>query len=640
MNNNFNLENAQNMGLNEAKEYIIKYFIPLTDGNIAQLINGEYEVKESAIIKSTYFARLSKEINDYFFKQYPKIRSIVYQLNKEVLFDDKLNLCPQMKFKYSEYKLFSDDIKKNVDIVLNYIFEIWCSSKKDMFDFILKWLANVMKGKKNQSCLYLKGIQGLGKSTPLLFIKTHILKKLYLETGSTPLVKDFNLILGGKTLVVFEELETFSSQQWSAVSSRLKRYITSDTMVFEGKGTNSYDGENLNNYIILANDALKEDEGRRICTLDISTHRHEDRVYHGNFYNNCMNDKVGEAFYCYLLEMDTEKFNSQVYPNTLNKLDSFAQRAHNVYQYLKDEYVLNKKNLYGTVDDIHSEYKLYCGTKGFKVHHKIDFNKKMKEINILHYVSSSKNKYKVPYETLLAVAEKFHWIHTLDEFENNEVQQMENGTEEIIRKQALEIEALKKQLDGYKVMQLTTEPVLDGDDISAITESTTASKTKTCVKFKSDRLIGMTDTEIISYLTEDRINKFSTAGKQQACDTLKDCEKRLKEKPKRVYSWKDTEDCVTRQEQIDCLRDAYNEYCDNSKSKIDQIISELEEGIKKTNAYACGDTESIKSYESCQSNASSVPIKKPIHIKKSFVKGYISKQEDKAVQEIVEFSFD
>ena len=68
---------------------------------------------------------------------------------------------------------------------------------------------------------------------------TEFLKKfvigldLLLETGSEPLKSHFNGILAGKLLVVFEELENFSVNEWTAISSRLKRYITSSTYTIE-----------------------------------------------------------------------------------------------------------------------------------------------------------------------------------------------------------------------------------------------------------------------------------------------------------------------------------------------------------------------------------------------------------------------
>ena len=43
---NFNLEKLKTLSPNDAKTYVTKYFIPLSNGNHAMLINGKYELKE------------------------------------------------------------------------------------------------------------------------------------------------------------------------------------------------------------------------------------------------------------------------------------------------------------------------------------------------------------------------------------------------------------------------------------------------------------------------------------------------------------------------------------------------------------------------------------------------------------------
>ena len=79
----------------------------------------------------------------------------------------------------------------------------------------------------------------------------HVLgKALSLETGSEPLKSKFNSILGGKLLVSFEEIETFSASEWVAVGCILKRQITSDFITLQKIGVDLYEAENIYNYIL------------------------------------------------------------------------------------------------------------------------------------------------------------------------------------------------------------------------------------------------------------------------------------------------------------------------------------------------------------------------------------------------------
>ncbi len=151
---NFSLEKIKTLSQIEAKAYLIKYFVPLSNGNHAMLINGKYEVKEDNEVKKAYLNRISKELYNYYFKEYTQIKTITYKLNQPTFFDDKINLCPKMKHNYKPFKEFSKDICSKVQIGLNFISEIRCTDNKESFEFILKWMANTIQGNKNNSCIY------------------------------------------------------------------------------------------------------------------------------------------------------------------------------------------------------------------------------------------------------------------------------------------------------------------------------------------------------------------------------------------------------------------------------------------------------------------------------------------------------
>ena len=129
---------------------------------------------------------------------------------------------------------------------------------------------------------------------------------LCLETGSAPLKSNFNSILAGKLFVVFEELENLNASEWSSMSSVLKRIITSDRILLEAKNQNSYEADNINNYMLNSNnDSIKDDNARRYFIADVSSKREGDVEYWTDTNNSCCNDEVGEAFYCYMMEIDT-----------------------------------------------------------------------------------------------------------------------------------------------------------------------------------------------------------------------------------------------------------------------------------------------------------------------------------------------
>jgi phage/plasmid-associated DNA primase len=388
-----------------------------------------------------------------------------------------------MKHSYLSYKdNFDDATKLSVNHMLTFMREILCYNKTDSYEYLIKWLSNMVKGNKNNSCLYLKSaVQGIGKSTLQIFMKDFVIgNALCLETGSEPLKNKFNSILEGKLLVSFEELENFSMGEWSAVSSVLKRHITSNEISIERKGINPYTTKNINNYILISNnDAIKDDNGRRYFILDISTKREKDTVYWNHLYGRCFNDLVGQAFYSYLLEVDTDGFNPQDFPLTNSKLDSIAKRLDSVYKFLKEAFILKNKGINKILlGDLYDDYVVFCKENSLgKPLSKIDFNQKLKEAKIEAYRCNGKLKFDVALEKLLEVAKTRSWIHELDEFEGDEKPDELEPNQEVIQLKEennllkQEIENLKKLLSEKSADHITIEEesLFEGVSIDDIT---------------------------------------------------------------------------------------------------------------------------------------------------------------------------
>ena len=104
----------------------------------------------------------------------------------------------------------------------------------------------------------------------------------------------------------------------------------------------------------------------------------------------------------------TDNFNSEEFPITQSKLDSFAKRLESHEVFLRNCYVMRKGDIKCTVGELHEEYESYCKGSGSKSVTKIDFNKKLKELGIESYKSNSTNKFKVSSERLQEIAAERH----------------------------------------------------------------------------------------------------------------------------------------------------------------------------------------------------------------------------------------
>ena len=418
MNTNFDIDTVKNASRAEAIAAIDKHFIILNDKNIAVLEDGKYVIHDPVTVNRVYIKRLPEPLQKYFHTEKTDIRRITYELNKPVLFDNYLNLCPPTLHQYQPYESFPESTKQSVELMLNHIKEVLSSNKIESYNYVMKWFANMAKGGKNNAVLYLKGPQGTGKSTPIDFIKQYVIGlPLSLETGSGPLRNRFNSELEGKLLVVFEELENFGASEWTSISSTLKRWITALIYTIEGKGEKVKQVANINNYILISNnDAIKDDNGRRYFILDILTKYIGNKQYFDMLYKRCFNMEVGHAFYCYLLEIDTTDFNPQDFPTTQSKADSHAKRLPSEYVFLKEQFIRHKEGIAKTSPkDLFAQYKVRYQDAKTKGQH--EFYRSLRDVGISPIKSNGYNYYNVSYDALLEIATRFHWIHEYDEID-------------------------------------------------------------------------------------------------------------------------------------------------------------------------------------------------------------------------------
>lgn len=445
---NFSLDKIKTLSQIEALDYLKNYFLPLQEGNHIFFNNQKFEIISKEAVQ-VYFKRMSKELNDFYFKQYTKICCITYKLNQPLFLGNNLiNLCPSIKSKNDIYIEQYD--RTSLDVFLNFVKEVLANNDKKMFDYLMSWLSNIVKGKKNDSCLYLKGEQGIGKSTFTEFLRDFVIgQDLSLETGSEPLKSKFNSDLVGKILVIFEELENFSTNEWNAVSSVLKRYITSPVYRIEAKHLNSYSTTNINNYIINSNnDAIKDDDGRRYVILDINHKYKGNHNYFGNLKSKCFNDETGRAFYSYLMSINTDNFIPQKFPETNSKNASCIKRLDNVYSFLKNEYILKKRNLNITTLQLYEEYCNYCVAHSFKKIDKSTFHKeKLHRIGIEYKKSNGNTKYNYSWTELNEIAKNKKWIDLeLDEYKPDDAAENDDDENSFIEYLKKENEMLKLRI--------------------------------------------------------------------------------------------------------------------------------------------------------------------------------------------------
>jgi hypothetical protein len=124
----FNLSHANQLSVYDAKEYVKRYFYPLSSGFHLKVDYDDekpiYEIVEDKIIKSVYFNRLPKVIYDFYFKEYDQIKTLTCEINKPFIFGKFINTCPSLLHEVKPYTDYSNELKGKVEVMLKYLKEI------------------------------------------------------------------------------------------------------------------------------------------------------------------------------------------------------------------------------------------------------------------------------------------------------------------------------------------------------------------------------------------------------------------------------------------------------------------------------------------------------------------------------------
>ena len=141
--------------LNLAKDMIMRYFFPLQNGSYGFLYDGNIMLYDHKTINNVFFKRMPKVIQKWFFTEYEKIFVPVSNLRMPRFYDNKINLSPQLP-SFPSYETFAEEDKETLNVFLSYIKEVIANNNEEVYDYVLKWCANMTRGNKNQSALILK----------------------------------------------------------------------------------------------------------------------------------------------------------------------------------------------------------------------------------------------------------------------------------------------------------------------------------------------------------------------------------------------------------------------------------------------------------------------------------------------------
>ena len=349
------------------------YYTPT--GDILYYSNGMY-IRNKCITAKQYYSKYSFIVMGD--KKEEKINPFDIWINhidrKDV---DKIVFNPKNNHTETEFNIWkgykyqntAQPVMEKLQYFLNHIKHIWADDDEPTYNYILNWFSKIIQTpwKKNNICLVLHSIEGVGKSLILDMIGKIIGTDYYYSTSSLKhILGDFNGDAEGKILVNLNETNWGGDKK---MVGAFKEFITDSTIVINKKGLQSYTIDNYSNTIITTNEdwiVSINGQDRRFNLRECNNVK-----YDKDYYKNIANTDIQEiANYFYnrdITEYDSRKFTKselhelQVEKN-MNSVESFWNNyidgdiEDNYYGFYNDERRDNEDDLIIPKEHL---YKLY-----------------------------------------------------------------------------------------------------------------------------------------------------------------------------------------------------------------------------------------------------------------------------------------
>ena len=225
-------------------------------------------------------------------------------------------------YKYNTVENINENIISNF---LNLVSEVIADNNEEIYNYLLNWISYIIQnpGKKTETAIVLKGLQGIGKNT-----FTDILCELlsgYSENNINQigeLTGNFNSVVESKMLLILNELKNAGEDRLANFDT-LKSIVTDKTIRINEKNQPRRTSENVSNLIFVTNNSypVKIESGdRRYVVLACNGKYKNNHEYWNNIYNN-LNEEFYNNLLTYFIKRDINNFNPRIIPMTEAKQD-------------------------------------------------------------------------------------------------------------------------------------------------------------------------------------------------------------------------------------------------------------------------------------------------------------------------------
>ena len=121
----------------DCKNYVLKYFCPLRNGTHALIEDGEVTIIQKDTMTDVYLSRFPKDIKTWY-KSVTIPKQIICDISKDTVGSNFINISKTLKHKCEESEKQTEEHKKEVELLLSYIKEVWANNDDKVYVYILK----------------------------------------------------------------------------------------------------------------------------------------------------------------------------------------------------------------------------------------------------------------------------------------------------------------------------------------------------------------------------------------------------------------------------------------------------------------------------------------------------------------------
>ena len=365
-----------------------------------------------------------------------------------------------------------EKLKPKLQMVYDHIKTVWANNDEEHYQYILKFLACSIMGRKVRKVLYLQcDKERSGRGSILGFIKNIIGERMY-TTSAVEEVTKYNKQFEGRSLIVLDELPEDGSN-FKTIGDAMKSLVTENHFGCRDMYSAPYQQKNTFSFVITSQhfsvNLTQTNNSRYFCPT-INTVYCGNTEYFKKLHKVLASREIQKLF---LEDMETffktkcKKWNEDDMPNSAVKTEKLIESLPRFVKWFKKEYALKKQTLNMSTSDFMDEYQTETNDTSLSAQ---KIGRHLKDVGIESKVLKLKNGttkrwYKMKGEDIYKAFLEKQWIDgNLDnvevkvETDKNIPHDLDVGVDSELEKLKEQIKQLQNIVAGQAEMLLKRKP--------------------------------------------------------------------------------------------------------------------------------------------------------------------------------------